>query len=282
LRLRDPITGAARRTLDMPGDPTRMQIALAPDGATLAAGRGALAAVHVWDTATKRELLALKGEPRRVAERKAPAGVHAVALSADARQAATTGTDGYITIWDLVKGKELLTFPAGEAPVRALAFSADGRAVATSDAEGALKQWDAERGMQLAPIRSESRGREGHAVLLYAPGGKTLAHSVSDRVTLYDTASGKARGSVPRRAVWAETPGSLAFAPDGKTLALARNDGAVDLVDVATASLGPRLAWKGAHVLCVTFSADGSTLVASSMGGGLRFWELVPAPQKQD
>jgi serine/threonine protein kinase/WD40 repeat protein len=67
---------------------------------------------------------------------------------------------------------------------------------------------------------------------------------------------------------------ALKLSPDGSLAALARDDGQVELIDLASArhlALQPRL--PGA-ALCLALSGDGQILAAGGEGGCLQFWDL--------
>ena len=80
------------------------------------------------------------------------------------------------------------------------------------------------------------------------------------------------RGSLPADA--AETA-DLAFAPDGRTIAVAHQSAGVRLWDVRTRRpLGPPLDDRGGPAARVAFSPDGSTLVVAGVGGLTR-WDVA-------
>jgi hypothetical protein len=66
---------------------------------------------------------------------------------------------------------------------------------------------------------------------------------------------------------------SLAFAPDGKTLAAGSWDSSVYLWDPATGKEIRRLSAGDGLVNVVAFSRDGTILASNGMGGTLRLWE---------
>jgi RNA polymerase sigma factor (sigma-70 family) len=72
---------------------------------------------------------------------------------------------------------------------------------------------------------------------------------------------------------------SVAFAPDGKTLASSAGDGTIRLWDAATAK--PRTTLKGhtSTVQTIAFAPDGKTLASGSNDGTIRVWDLA-APKE--
>lgn len=70
-----------------------------------------------------------------------------------------------------------------------------------------------------------------------------------------------------------DTTRTVAFSPDGKTLATGGYDNLVRLWDVATARLVRSMSGHMGKVLCVDYSPDGKRLVSAGMDG-VRVWNL--------
>jgi WD40 repeat protein len=188
--------------------------------------------------------------------------VEAIAISPDGKAVvtATGGQDNRVRRWDVQTGK--VTASIGQ-QTRLLVYSPDGKRLATSGdvkrpgpfgvglggvasgtAVGSVKVWDA---VTLKPLR-HLQGLGTVDQVLFSPDGATLAvahWSASERqagqVTLWDLTTATKRPSTGR-----SLGGSvvcLAFAPDGKTLAVGYRTGFIQLWDVvAGAELN---VWQG-------------------------------------
>jgi RNA polymerase sigma factor (sigma-70 family) len=229
-------------------------------------------------------------------------GISAVALSPDGKILASSAT-AQVKLWDVATLEELAslrraTTPprpreqlyAHEWPADTLAFSPDGKTLASGSRDKTVKLWDVATGEELATLRD--------TVCVYAvafcPDGKALASAggfqpaadipIQDfkaipthpeskefgEAKVWDLATGKARafhrGDTGRVM-------SVAFSPDGETLAAGLRDGAIRLWDVATGSERVCLRENG-QVRAVAFSPDGKTL-ASARGDQVELWDLA-------
>lgn len=160
--------------------------------------------------------------------------------------------------------------------VNALAFSRDGKTIASASADGTVRFWDVETGKETRTLAHP----QGVNLLAFSKDEKLLATEADDRVIrLWDLASGKVTKKLKGFGKPVETPppGSaaqaaavpagaeedlatwhLAFAPDGKTLAIGTN-ARTHLLDLES---GKRL--RSFPGVGPVFSPDGKTVVVTA------------------
>jgi RNA polymerase sigma factor (sigma-70 family) len=116
--------------------------------------------------------------------------------------------------------------------------------------------------------------------VVYSPDGKTIATSELNEgpLILWDAATGKELRRIE------EEPGirgGVAFSPDGKKLAWAKEGSWVGLWDVATGKLLRRLTNRnGMAGGCVAFSSDGKTL-ANSLGNFVALFDVRTGAERR-
>jgi WD40 repeat protein len=243
-------------------------ISFSPDGKHVVSGSDD-GTVKVWDAATGKDLLSLKGHRFTV---------WTACFSPDGKRLASGGDDRTVRVWDAATGKELLVLKGHADTVRCVCFSPDGRRLASASRDGTVSVWDAESGQMLRVLSGRAAGPMyllgqslGAQALAPAEGPLgPLAHVlVAGKIaTLEEVAVG------PARPVW-----GVCFSPDGKRLAVASEDRTVGVWDAGT---GQRLLSLKGHlseVRSVSFSPDGKRLASASTDGTVRLWD--PATGKE-
>jgi RNA polymerase sigma factor (sigma-70 family) len=135
-----------------------------------------------------------------------------------------------VMVWNLETGKvkHEWTDPNGVGAVTALAFSPDAKLVAAGGLnEGSIRMWD----MQTGKLKHVLNGHEIRS-LAFSPDGKTLASNGLDgKIILWDVAMEKVRATLSGHdkddkggGRWVRVL-SMAFSPDGRTLASGGTDG---------------------------------------------------------
>ena len=118
--------------------------------------------------------------------------------------------------------------------------------------------------------RSRPRAAAGPRSLVLSPNGQTLASSWGRIVELWDVAEFRLRVTLPEHD---DEVSSLAFAPDGRTLASASRDGSVRLWDADDGRQRARYDWEIGAMHCVAFAPDGMTMAAGG-DSGLVVWDV--------
>ena len=156
----------------------------------------------------------------------------------------TASLDGTAKLWDLSKRQVLRTFRGHDGGVLGAAVSRDGKALATGslDREGAF-----------LTIR---KGDMGSGAFRWSFGPLSV--------------EGPARA--PGRLAAVE---SVAFPPDGQTLASGCRDGMVGLWDMTTGRGLTMLRGHSNRVCTVAFAPDGQLLASGSDGGEVRLWDVA-------
>jgi len=214
--------------------------------------------------------------PGRLCVGLSPASMPGAAILATADQ-------GNVLLYELATGKQLAALKGDRrSPPTCLAFSPDGKTLAVGrgnlrDAAGVVEVWQLDTGT----LRATYRGHAGGVTALaFSPDSKLLATGSLDKtVVLWDTATGQERTRslmVPALVAW-----SLAFAPDGNTLAIAtgpddfrlRQPGDIKLWDVATETVRATLRGHRRAATSIVFSPDGKSLISGSADTTVRFWD---------
>jgi WD40 repeat protein len=265
IKLWDVATGDITATLQW-HEGGGQSVAFSPDGETLASGGGR--AITLWDMRTRKEKATFKGN-----------SVGSVAFSPDGKTLASASDDG-ITLWDLASGKSTATLEKGGN--RSVAFSPDGKTLASARSDGSVQLWDLASGKQdpvfewvIGPWGSASSVAFSPDGTALAAGGVTEMMSLaigSGRIMLWDPASRKEKTSFRCDSQNIE---SIAFSPDGKTLATASWNGKVQLWDTSTGKLKARVGHVG-ELQCVAISPDGRILAAAGYKEIL-LWDMPKA-----
>ena len=224
------------------------QVAWSPDGKTLASLSSAKGEVKLWDVGGRVERTTLQG---------GPGASYSLAFTPDGKTLAvaliqndaSTGPSGGIALWDVAAGKRkgLLqhTPPRG---VARLALAPDGKTAA------ALEDW--------------KEGKEGEKAAYKAC------------ITLWDIAAGKPAGKLAD-----ESPGALAFSPDGNVLAWSAYvvkdrtivDAPIRRRDLKKQQDLPELRNPAGKdpLSCLAFSPDGRALAGADFAGHLILWDTA-------
>ena len=277
-------------------------VALAPDGAWVAAGRK-FGDVRVWDTATgalRQTFPALKKREPRCGVAVSPDGTMLAYLSDDAIWVRGTGRwevlreipvqanlvlfapDGRL-VWGAEDGAHFVnarTFePDSDLPgpvvgaTSQISFTADGTVMGLVLANGAFETWDVPA--RSRRVRVTASGFNSGAI---SPDGKLAAMGTSTgKLHVWDLVADQEIAQAQAHAAWLL---DVAFSADSQRLVSAGGDQAMRMWDLTAAPLlaAETGSWRGHwnEVWSVKFSRDGTKLVTGSKDATVKLWNAQP------
>ena len=201
-------------------------LAFSPDGKTLASSGSS--SIRLYDVGTGEIQQELAGHRY---------GAQALAFSPDGNTLASLSTqDSKICLWDVDTGASRHTFNEFTAGgINMILFSPDGRTLASKE-ENVIRLWD----VRTNTVRHILTGIGQRVSFAFSPDSRTIACEVwldESSIYLWDVDTGEIQRGIPVSDN--ETAGSVAFSPDGQTLAGAiqsksSSKGSIRLWDVRT------------------------------------------------
>jgi WD40 repeat protein len=197
--------------------------------------------------------------------------VRQIVYSPDGSLLASASLDGTVRLWSMPDGEShaVLRDPLMLA-VWDVDFSPDGLQVVTASADGTLRLWDVETSSLLQTLRGT-----GVALTLVAfssDGARLAAAGKDGSLWMFDAQTGEQLSARPsQQPMW-----SVAFSPDGQTIATGNGDNNVVVWEVPlaepTATIRQTLHGHLGPVYDVVYSPDGTLLASASSDHTVRLW----------
>jgi WD40 repeat protein/transcriptional regulator with XRE-family HTH domain len=276
-RVWDPVSGRALEGFDHPA--AVYALAFSPDGSKLAAA-SMDGTARIWDRTAHTALQLSSGST--IVDRFSPDGgnefaeslAQTLAYSPDGQQLATVRTsDNSARVWDTQTGAELIRLDH-DGEVLAVAFSPDGQYIATGSADGGTRIWSRD-GVQVG--RTTTDRSSPTFTVAFSPDSRYLAtggFSFAAEVVEVPAATDVLQLPLD------DSAQSLAWSPDGTSVAAASNDGTARIwaLDDGQEILRMPMGFNNV-VYQVAFSPDGMQVATSSADGVVRTWQVTKSWQ---
>jgi hypothetical protein len=288
------------------GWPWARSVALSPDGRTVAAA--CPDGIRLWSRDGNRVLRTLQVDHP---------SIESIAYNPQASGVLAGGGRGSVLakVWDTETGSVLATLAGHAGDIMAVAFSPDGTTLATGGRDNMIRVWETRNYARVAVLEGHSRPVN---TLAFSPDGRLLASGSDDiSIKLWDLPTGGGVRTLVADSLLADSqPGpwtvrSVAFAPDGQTLASTNSELTVRQWNVGTgrvdrtlpglypAAFSPRagilvsagtgyelllrratgdtiavLRGHTSHIHALTCGDGGAAVASSSADGTVRLWNV--------
>ncbi len=270
----DKVVHQGRRTVDwLPG--AVCAISWNAPGTRFVAGTGDMA--RIW-----------QGELQDFSQRKLHLGQHIISsnvMSPFGNLAAIATEDGVIRIKRVADGADVTPaggFPCEKDHLLSVAWSKNGKMLAAAGAGGVIRVFEANVGKVIRRMPAEGRlPARGVWKIAFSNNNRTLAAACDDgMLRIFDALTGQQLSQIKAHRTYIH---SVDYGPDGKTVATAGGDGAVQLWDTSSnpPQLLQRMLGHTSYVYDVAISPDGRSVASTGWDKSVRIWDAQTGLQRR-
>jgi WD40 repeat protein len=260
LKLWDTANGREIRSIDNDPSHSLLQIdavSFSPDGSYLAS---AFDGISIWDVNRGTKVKTIGGHQHRVT---------CAGFSATGNLLASASTDEQVILWDASSYEEKRKLDANEGGVFSLCFDPTGKILATGGKDSRVSLWNPDTGKLIFTL-AEAKGII-RTMAFVTHGTLLAAADEGGNIYLWDAATGK-----KLKTTRLETPGRVAFCPDGRFLAVAAGRGRSEVVlwSLENNKLTESLGEFTSEAEVIAYSASGELLALGLTDGSIKLWRL--------
>lgn len=238
-------------------------VAFSPDRRTLATGAEDRTA-KLWDVSAvdRSNRRSLGGEH---------SSVLSLGMAPDGKAVAVSGQSGLVELWEMTTGRHLRTL---DQKANVVAFGADSRTLITADGKGVVTLNDLQRQSEAVVHRAA----QAIWALDLCPGaGEVVVGGRQGSVNCIDIRTGR---QIRTLKTPTDDASVLAFAPNGKWLAVLDRAGKGILLDYAMSRTVVDLSRVGVKCLSVCFSSDSQAMAVGFSDGTVELWNTLGAKRE--
>jgi eukaryotic-like serine/threonine-protein kinase len=215
--------------------------------------------LRLWQAENGRELATLRGHESFIGD---------LAVSPDDRLL-TGGNDRTARVWSMSQTSAPIVLGPHRDIVYTAHFSDDGQTVLTGSADGSARLFSAIDGRELAAIQTPSPLR----MALFVPGSPAVL-AVSREGSRVEAWIPGARAPIARATGLRGRALSVSPSPNGRIIAMAGDDGNVQLFDGESMALLCQLSGHARRVTAAAFLPAGNALITAGADETVRVWDL--------
>jgi WD40 repeat protein/predicted Ser/Thr protein kinase len=192
----------------------------------------------------------------------------AIRFSPDGRFVAASCRDHAVRIWDICPTGQTHELGAGSSEVLSVLFDPTGKSLCAGCQDGTVTVWDVATRTKQVELSLSLGVPNG---LAFSPDGEQFVMTVGRQVRLYDSKTGDCLHTFDKHTHLVQ---SVAFSPDGYTIASAGRDRRVFVWNAPTGEVLYDLSVYGKSIRSLAFRSDGRRLVIGTRRGQVVVWAI--------